>query len=321
MLSITLVLLGVERAFGIGIFDPALGGDPILFEHLFWFYSHPAVYIMLLPAMGVVSEVIACFAHKRIFGYKVMAFSILAIALFGFLVWGHHMFVSGQSIYAGVAFSLLSFLVSVPSALKIFNWLATLYKSHIRFDAPMLFALSFIGLFLIGGLTGVFVATLALDIQMHDTYFVVAHFHYIMVGGMVSAYMAGLHFWWPKITGRRYPEMWARVSAIIVFAGFNLTFFPQFILGWAGMPRRYHAYAEEFQLLNVFSSAGAGMLAVGYLLPLLYLIWSLRYGARASGNPWDARGLEWSVASPPPEENFATVPRVDSEAYAYDTPR
>ena len=277
VLSITLVLLGVERAFGIGIFDPALGGDPILFEHLFWFYSHPAVYIMLLPAMGVVSEVIACFAHKRIFGYKVMAFSILAIALFGFLVWGHHMFVSGQSIYAGVAFSLLSFLVSVPSALKIFNWLATLYKGHIRFDAPMLFALSFIGLFLIGGLTGVFVATLALDIQMHDTYFVVAHFHYIMVGGMVSAYMA---------------EMWARVSAIIVFAGFNLTFFPQFILGWAGMPRRYHAYAEEFQLLNVFSSAGAGMLAVGYLLPLLYLLWSLRYGARAGGNPWDARGLE-----------------------------
>ncbi|MEE3009068.1 MAG: cbb3-type cytochrome c oxidase subunit I, partial [Pseudomonadota bacterium] len=198
VLSITLVLLGVERAFGIGIFDPELGGDPILFEHLFWFYSHPAVYIMLLPAMGVVSEVIACFAHKRIFGYKVMAFSILAIALFGFLVWGHHMFVSGQSIYAGVAFSLLSFLVSVPSALKIFNWLATLYKGHIRFDAPMLFALSFIGLFLIGGLTGVFVATLALDIQMHDTYFVVAHFHYIMVGGMVSAYMAGLHFWWPK---------------------------------------------------------------------------------------------------------------------------
>jgi len=321
VLSITLVLLGVERAFGIGIFDPALGGDPILFEHLFWFYSHPAVYIMLLPAMGVVSEVIACFAHKRIFGYKVMAFSILAIALFGFLVWGHHMFVSGQSIYAGVAFSLLSFLVSMPSALKIFNWLATLYKGHIRFDAPMLFALSFIGLFLIGGLTGVFVATLALDIQMHDTYFVVAHFHYIMVGGMVSAYMAGLHFWWPKITGRLYPEMWARVSAIIVFAGFNLTFFPQFILGWAGMPRRYHAYAEEFQLLNVFSSAGAGMLAVGYLLPLLYLIWSLRYGARASGNPWDARGLEWTVASPPPKENFATVPRVDSEAYAYDTPQ
>ena len=321
VLSITLVLLGVERAFGIGIFDPALGGDPILFEHLFWFYSHPAVYIMLLPAMGVVSEVIACFAHKRIFGYKVMAFSILAIALFGFLVWGHHMFVSGQSIYAGVAFSLLSFLVSVPSALKIFNWLATLYKGHIRFDAPMLFALSFIGLFLIGGLTGVFVATLALDIQMHDTYFVVAHFHYIMVGGMVSAYMAGLHFWWPKITGRLYPEMWARVSAIIVFAGFNLTFFPQFILGWAGMPRRYHAYAEEFQLLNVFSSAGAGMLAVGYLLPLLYLLWSLRYGARAGGNPWDARGLEWTVASPPPKENFATVPRVDSEAYAYDTPQ
>ena len=320
VLSITLVLLAVERAFGIGIFDPALGGDPVLFEHLFWFYSHPAVYIMLLPAMGVVNELVACFAHKRIFGYKVMAFSILAIALFGFLVWGHHMFVSGQSIYAGVAFSLLSFLISVPSALKIFNWIATLYKAHIRFDAPMLFALSFIGLFLIGGLTGVFVATLALDIQTHDTYFVVAHFHYIMVGGMVSAYMGGLHFWWPKITGRMYSEMLARVSAVVLFIGFNLTFFPQYILGWAGMPRRYHAYAQEFQLLNVFSSAGSVMLAVGYLLPLFYLLWSLRYGPRATANPWDARGLEWTVSSPPEKGNFRSVPRVDREAYDYDHP-
>ncbi|MBM7333836.1 MAG: cytochrome c oxidase subunit I [Alcanivorax sp.] len=319
VLSVTLVLLAVERVFGVGIFDPSLGGDPVLFEHLFWFYSHPAVYIMILPAMGVVSEVVSCFAHKRIFGYRVMAFSILAIALFGFLVWGHHMFVSGQSIYAGVAFSLLSFLVSVPSAIKIFNWLATLYKGRVRFDAPMLFAMSFLGLFLIGGLTGVFVATLALDVQMHDTYFVVAHFHYIMVGGAVSAYMAALHFWWPKITGRLYPEMWARVSAITVFAGFNLTFFPQYILGWAGMPRRYHAYVEDFQLLNVFSSAGASMLAVGYLLPLIYLLWSLRYGAHASANPWNARGLEWTVPSPPPEENFERPPRVEHEAYAYDT--
>ncbi len=291
----------------------------MLFEHLFWFYSHPAVYIMILPAMGVISEVVSCFAHKRIFGYRVMAFSILAIALFGFLVWGHHMFVSGQSIYAGVAFSLLSFLVSVPSAIKIFNWLATLYKGRVRFDAPMLFAMSFLGLFLIGGLTGVFVATLALDVQMHDTYFVVAHFHYIMVGGAVSAYMAALHFWWPKITGRLYPEMWARVAAITVFAGFNLTFFPQYILGWAGMPRRYHAYVEDFQLLNVFSSAGASMLAVGYLLPLIYLLWSLRYGPHASANPWNARGLEWTVSSPPPEENFQRPPRVEHEAYAYDT--
>jgi cytochrome c oxidase subunit 1 len=321
VLSITLILMGIERAFGIGIFDPAIGGDPILFEHLFWFYSHPAVYVMLLPAMGVISEVIACFSEKRVFGYKVMAYSILAIALFGFLVWGHHMFVSGQSVYAGVAFSLLSFLVSVPSAIKTFNWTATLRGGQIRFDAPMLYALSFIGLFLIGGLTGLFLATMAIDIQVHDTYFVVAHFHYIMVGGMVSAYMAGLHFWWPKITGRLYPEGIARFAAIIIFVGFNLTFFPQFILGYDGMPRRYWSYPPQYELLNVFSSGGASILALGYLLPLLYLCWSLRYGRRAPANPWNARGLEWTVASPPPEHNFETIPTVDFEAYAYDEPK
>ncbi len=317
VLAMTLVLLLVERVLGIGIFDPALGGDPLLFQHLFWFYSHPAVYIMVLPAMGVASEVITCFAHKPVFGYRMMAYAILAIATIGFLVWGHHMFVSGQSVYAGATFSLLSYLVAIPSAIKVFNWTATLYKGSITFEAPMLYALGFVGLFMLGGLTGLFVAALALDVHLTDTYFVVAHFHYIMVGGSVMAYFAAIHYWWPKITGRCYSEGWARFAAVIIFVGFNLTFFPQFLLGAGGMPRRYHEYAPEFQLLNVLSSAGASILAAGYLLPLLYLPWSLRFGARASGNPWDARGLEWQTASPPPVENFETPPVVPERPYDY----
>jgi cytochrome c oxidase subunit 1 len=252
-----------------------------------------------------------------VFGYRFMAYAILAIAAFGFLVWGHHMFVSGQSAYAGTVFSLLTFLVSVPSAVKVFNWTATLYKGHVSFEAPMLYALGFIGLFTIGGLTGLFLASLGLDVQLHDTYFVVAHFHYIMVGGAVLAFFGGIHFWWPKITGRMYPEGWARFSAILTFVGFNLTFFPQFILGYLGMPRRYPEYPPEFQVWNVFSSAGASLLAFGYVLPLIYLLWSLRYGARASANPWGAKGLEWETASPPPSENFETTPVVTEEAYAY----
>jgi cytochrome c oxidase subunit 1 len=317
VLAITIVLVALERAFRIGIFDPALGGDPVLFQHLFWFYSHPAVYIMILPGMGVVSELVACFARKRVFGYDFIAFSSLAIAVLGFFVWGHHMFVSSQSVYAGMVFSILSFLVAIPSAIKVFNWTATLYKGSISYQAPMLYALGFIGLFTIGGLTGLFLSTLAVDVHVHDTYFIVAHFHYIMVGGMVMAYLGGMHFWWPKMTGRMYPEGWAKLAALVIFIGFNLTFFPQFLLGYLGMPRRYHFYPEEFQVLNVMSSAGASILGVGYLIPMAYFIWSLRYGEHAGPNPWGARGLEWQTASPPPTENFAQPPAVTEEAYAY----
>jgi cytochrome c oxidase subunit 1 len=318
ILAMTLILVGIERLFQVGIFDPALGGDPLLFQHLFWFYSHPAVYIMVLPAMGVASEIIPCFARRPVFGYRFMTYAILGIAVIGFLVWGHHMFVSGQSVYAGMVFSLLSFMVAIPSAIKVFNWTATLYKGRISFSAPMLYALGFVGLFTVGGLTGLFLAALALDVHLSDTYFVVAHFHYIMVGGSVMAYLGAIHFWWPKITGRMYSEKWGRVAAIVIFAGFNLTFFPQYLLGYAGMPRRYHSYPEQFQLLHVLSSAGAVTLAIGYLLPLGYLAWSLKYGARAPANPWRATGLEWLTASPPPQENFVQQPVVVRGPYAYD---
>jgi cytochrome c oxidase subunit 1 len=317
VIAISLLLLALERLFGIGIFNPSLGGDPILFQHLFWFYSHPAVYVMILPGMGVISEIVPCFARKKIFGYKFIAYSSVTIAVIGFLVWGHHMFVSGQSIYAGLVFSFLSFLVAVPSAIKVFNWMATLYKGTIIYQTPMLYAFGFIGLFTIGGLTGVFLAPLAIDVHVHDTYFVVAHFHYIMVGGAVMAYLGGIHYWWPKITGRLYPEGWAKLSALVIFLGFNLTFFPQFILGYLGMPRRYHAYPPEFQVLNVMSTAGASILGVGYLIPLVYLIWSMRYGPAAGSNPWKATGLEWQTPSPPPTENFEETPIVTQGAYEY----
>ncbi len=317
VVAITLALLGLERIFHVGIFDPSIGGDPILFQHLFWFYSHPAVYIMILPGMGVVTEIIACFSQKRPFGYPFIAASSIAIAVLGFLVWGHHMFVTGQSMYASLAFSLLSMAVAVPSAIKVFNWTATMYKGSIRFDTPMLYAFGFIGLFTIGGLTGLFLATLATDVHLTDTYFVVAHFHYVMVGGMVLAYLGGLHFWWPKMTGRMYPEVWGRLSAIIVFVGFNFTFFPQFLAGYAGMPRRYHAYAPEFQVFNVMSTAGATVLGAGFTLPLIYFIWSLFRGPKAPDNPWGAKGLEWETSSPPPTFNFDTPPVMNEEAYNY----
>jgi cytochrome c oxidase subunit 1 len=317
VVAITILLVGVERALRIGFFDPALGGDPILFQHLFWFYSHPAVYIMILPSMGVISEVICCFSRKRIFGYNFIAVSSLAIALLGFLVWGHHMFVSGQSVYASLVFSVLSFLVAIPSAVKVFNWSATLYKGSVRFDTPMIYAFGFIGLFTIGGLTGLFLATLGVDVHVHDTYFVVAHFHYIMVGGAIMGYLAGIHFWWPKMTGRLYSEFFGRISAAIIFIGFNLTFLPQFFLGYLGMPRRYHVYPPEFQVLNVMSTAGATILGVGYLIPLAYLIWSMRYGKKADENPWNATGLEWETGSPPLPHNFEDTPEVNEEAYDY----
>jgi cytochrome c oxidase subunit 1 len=275
---------------------------------------------MILPAMGVVSELIAAFSRKPIFGYNFIVYASLGIAFLGFLVWGHHMFVSGQSIYAGMIFSLLSFFVAVPSAIKVFNWTATLYKGHITFDAPVLYAFSFIALFTIGGMTGLMLASLAVDVHVTQTYFIVAHFHYIMVGGAVMAYLGGIHYWFPKITGRMYPEMLARWAALILFVGFNLAFFPQFILGYMGMPRRYHVYPEEFQLLNIISTTGLPLLGIGYFLPLTYLGWSAFFGRVAGPNPWNAPGLEWQIPSPPPPENFLRIPIVTRKPYGYDPP-
>ena len=289
VVAITLLLVALERAFNIGVFNPQLGGDPLLFQHLFWFYSHPAVYIMILPGMGVISEIIACFSRKRVFGYEFVALASIAIAVLGFLVWAHHMFVAGISVYAALVFSLLSYLVAIPSAVKVFNWTATLYKGSIRYETPMLYAFGFIGLFTVGGLTGVFLASLGIDVHVTD-----------------------------KISGRMYPEAWAKLSALLVFVGFNTTFFPQFILGYMGSPRRYHAYPPEFQVLNVLSTAGASILAVGYVLPMIYFLWSLRYGELAPPNPWNAVGLEWMTPSPPPTHNFDETPIVTWEAYDYE---
>jgi cytochrome c oxidase subunit 1 len=317
VIAITLVLLAAERTLGLGIFDPARGGDPVLFQHLFWFYSHPAVYIMILPSMAVVSEIIPTLARKNMFGYRSVAFASLAIAGIGFLVWGHHMFASGQSMYAGLVFSFLSFAVSVPSAVKVFNWTMTLIRGSVSFEAPMIFAMGFIGLFVIGGLTGLFLAALGIDVHLHDTYFVVAHFHYIMVGGSLLGYLGGLHFWWPKMFGRLYSQRWAQASALIVFIGFNLTFLPQFALGAMGMPRRYHAYPPEFQALHVMSSAGASILAVGLILPAFYLLYALARGPKSPADPWLATGLEWRTSSPPPTRNFAIPPVVTGGAYEF----
>ncbi|GAA3754778.1 cytochrome c oxidase subunit I [Terriglobus aquaticus] len=318
VLAIAITLVALERTIGIGVFDPAKGGDPLLFQHLFWFYSHPAVYIMILPGFGVISEVISTFSRKRVFGYTAVAFSSVAIALFGFFVWAHHMFIMGVSNYSALVFSLLTMLVAVPSAIKIFNWSFTLQKGSITFETPMLYAFGFIGLFTIGGLTGVFLGSLGMDIHLTETYFIVAHFHFVMVGGMLMAFLSGVHFWWPKMTGRMYPESISKLAAVTTFIGFILTFFPQFVVGYLGMPRRYHAYPAEFQVLNVLSTAGATVLGVGYLLPLLYLGWSLKYGAIAGNNPWQATGLEWQIQSPPLTENFLETPVVEWEAYDYE---
>jgi cytochrome c oxidase subunit 1 len=317
VLSLSLLLIVAERLFGLPIFDPRIGGDPLLFQHLFWFYSHPAVYIMILPAMGVVSEIIAAFARRQVFGYAFMVYAMLAIAVIGFTVWGHHMFVSGQSAYANLAFSFMSFVIAVPSAIKVFNWTGTLYRGQITFSAPMIYALGFVGLFTIGGLTGLMLAAVPIDVHVTDTYFVVAHFHFVMVGGSVSAFLGGMHFWWPKITGRMYSPGWAKFAAILMFFGFIFTFAPQFIMGYLGMPRRYAHYPQEFQLYHVLSSAGAMILAAAYLLPLGYLIHSLRFGEPAPDNPWGATGLEWRTPSPPPKENFAEIPIVAEPPYQY----
>ncbi|MER3496073.1 MAG: cytochrome c oxidase subunit I [Armatimonadota bacterium] len=320
VIAITLLALIFERTLKLPIFSPELGGDPILFQHMFWFYSHPAVYIMILPAFGVISELIANFSRKRVFGYHFVAFSSLAIAFLSFLVWGHHMFVSSESMYQSVVFSLISFLIAVPSAIKVFNWTATMYKGNVRLDAPMIYALGFIGLFTIGGLTGLYLASLGTDVHLTATYFIVAHFHYVMVGGTILAFLGGVHYWWPKMTGRMYPESIARYNALLVFIGFNLTFFPQFVVGWLGMPRRYHYYyfAPEFQPYHILSSAGASFLGLGFLIPGLYLMRSLWKGPKASANPWGAHGLEWETSSPPPTSNFLTTPIVTDEVYDFD---
>jgi cytochrome c oxidase subunit 1 len=311
VLGITVLLLTMERLLGIGIFDPKLNGDPVTFQHFFWFYSHPAVYIMILPAMGVISELISVHCHKGIFGYRFVAYSSVAIALFGFLVWGHHMFTSGMSDVAGIIFSALTFTVSIPSAIKVFNWLATMYKGTISMTTPMLYALSFMFLFTIGGLTGLFLGPLSLDRHLHDTYFVVAHFHYVMMGGTLVAMLGGVFHWWPKMTGRMYHEALGVVSAIVVFIGFNLTFLPQFVLGTRGMPRRYATYKPEFQDLHVVSTIGAFILGAGLLIALISLLYAVFRGRKAPRNPWGGATLEWNCSSPPPFYNFDRPPTVN----------
>ncbi len=304
VLGITMVLLVMERAFGIGIFDPKLGGDPVLFQHFFWFYSHPAVYIMIVPGMAIISELIPTFSHKTIFGYRAIAFSSVAIALLGFLVWGHHMFVSGQSELATTIFSFLTFLIAIPSGVKVFNWTATMYRGSISLDTPMLYAISFLLLFTIGGLTGIYLGALSTDIHLTDTYFVVAHFHYVMMGGTVIAFLGGLHYWWPKMFGRMYNEKIARIGCILVFIGFNMTFFTQFILGTRGMPRRYYNYLDQFQQLHVFSTFGSWVLGTGLILAAVSMLSSLRKPYDAPRNPWGGSTLEWETQSPPIEHNF-----------------
>jgi len=318
VLGITLVLLILERLFGIGIFDPAMGGDPVLYQHFFWFYSHPAVYIMILPGMGIISELIATFSRKTIFGYRFIAFSSVAIALIGFLVWGHHMFTSGQAEIASMIFSALTFLVAIPSGIKVFNWMATLYKGQISFETPMLYALWFLSTFSIGGLTGIFLGALSVDVHLHDTYFVVAHFHYVMVGGTVMAMLGGIHYWWPKIFGRMYSEFWGRITAVIIFIGFNLTFFPQFIMGSQGMPRRYFDYVPEFHAMHLTSTIGSWVMALGFLIMIHYLFRSLRKGRIAGNNPWGALSLEWTTTSPPSPHNFDQQPKITHGPHDYD---
>ncbi|MEX1039298.1 MAG: cytochrome c oxidase subunit I [Pirellulaceae bacterium] len=323
VLGITLLLLIAERTLGIGIFDPENGGDPVLFQHFFWFYSHPAVYIMILPAMGIISEIMSVFSRKPIFGYRFIAYSSIAIALLSFLVWGHHMFVSGQSAMSAVIFSGLTFSVSIPSAIKVFNWLATMYKGNISLNTPMCYALSFLFLFAIGGLTGLFLGALAVDVHLHDTYFIVAHFHYVMMGGTLIAFVGGLHYWWPKMFGVMYNETYARLCCLLVFIGFNLTFFPQFVMGLRGMPRRYARYVPEYEIFHQISTVGALILGFAMVGVVIVLIYSLFRGRKAPDNPWGAATLEWQCTSPPPHHNFEQVPHAgppyDLKAFKYDS--
>jgi cytochrome c oxidase subunit 1 len=310
VLGITVALLVIERAFNIGIFDPSMGGDPVLFQHFFWFYSHPAVYIMILPGMGIISEIIAVHSHRHIFGFRFIAFSSIAIAIFSFLVWGHHMFSSGQSPLMNVLFSAITFSVAIPSAVKVFNWLATLYKGSISLNTTMFYGLAFMFLFTIGGLTGIPLAVLSTDIHLHDTYYVVAHFHYVMMGSALIAMIGGLHHWWPKMTGRMFSEFWGKIGCALVFVGFNVTFFTQFMLGSQGMPRRYYAYQPEFQIYHHISTGGAYIMGLGFVVTAIYLIHSLFAGKKAPANPWGGASLEWQCTSPPPHDNFSSTPRV-----------
>ena len=322
VLGITVALLVVERAFNIGIFDPVMGGDPVLFQHFFWFYSHPAVYIMILPGMGIISEIIAVHSHRHIFGFRFIAFSSIAIAIFSFLVWGHHMFTSGQSPLMNVLFSAITFSVAIPSAAKVFNWLATLYKGSISLNTAMWYGLSFIFLFTIGGLTGIPLAVLSTDIHLHDTYFVVAHFHYVMMGSALIAMIGGLHHWWPKMTGRMFNETWGKIGCALVFVGFNMTFFTQFMLGSQGMPRRYYMYKPEFQIYHHISTGGSYIMGLGFVITAIYLLHSLFAGRKAPANPWGGASLEWQCTSPPPHDNFSVTPRVgdcyDFSAVSWD---
>jgi cytochrome c oxidase subunit I len=317
VLGITVLLLSVERFGHIGIFDPNLGGDPVLFQHFFWFYSHPAVYIMIIPGMGVISEVLSTFARKPIFGYRFIAYSSISLAMLSFLVWGHHMFVSGQSRLANMVFSALTFTVGIPAAIKVFNWVATLYKSDIRLKTPMIYALSFLLLFTIGGLTGLFLGVLSVDVHLHDTYFVVAHFHYVMMGSTLVAFLAGLHYWYPKFTGRMYPESLGRICALGVFFGFNLTFLPQFVMGARGMPRRYWDYDPRFQTFHQLSTIGAYVLGISMFTTVVYLFWSFKNGKKAPRSPWGGSTLEWQAPTPPTLYNFEKPP-VLHEIYNYD---
>jgi cytochrome c oxidase subunit 1 len=317
VLAITLLLLAAERILGVGIFDPAKGGDPVLFQHFFWFYSHPAVYIMILPAMGIISELISAFSKKVIFGYTAIAYSSIGIAAVSFFVWGHHMFVSGQSEIAGIVFSFITMLVGVPTAIKMFNWLATLYKGSIQFKSPLLYALGFLFLFAIGGVTGIMLAVVSLDVHFHDTYFVVAHFHYVMVGGTLMALMGGFYYWFPKMFGKMYNEFLAQITFVLIFVGFNVTFFPQFILGSMGMPRRYFDYLPAYESLNKISTVGSWLIGAGFLLSA-YVFWiALRKGEKAPDNPWGAKTLEWTVSSPPPHHNFDKEPIITAGPYEY----
>ncbi len=320
VLAITLLLLTMEKWLGFGIFDPALGGDPVLFQHFFWFYSHPAVYIMIVPGFGIISEVISTFSKKTVFGYWAIALSSLAIAFIGFLVWGHHMFTSGQSAVATTVFSFLTFLVGIPTGIKIFNWIATLYKGSIKMDTPMLYVFIFLFLFSIGGFTGIMLGALSVDIHLHDTYYVVAHFHYVMMGGTLIALLAGLHFWWPKMTGKLYNEFWGKVAAVLIFIGFNVTFLPQFVMGAQGMPRRYYNYVDQFTPFHQTSTIGSYILGVGFLIILFYLLHSLFRGKRSGANPWGSRGLEWQATSPPDFHNFDHTPVIINGPYDYHKP-
>jgi cytochrome c oxidase subunit I len=317
VLAITLVLLLIERVFQIGIFDSRIGGDPVLFQHFFWFYSHPAVYIMILPGMAIISEIIPTFSRKTIFGYRAIAYSSVSLALLSFIVWGHHLFVAGESDLANVVFSALTFLVAIPSGVKMFNWLTTMYKGNISFETPMLYALSFLFLFAIGGLTGIFFSTLAVDIHLTDTYFVVAHFHYVMMGGTVIAFLGGLHYWWPKMTGRMYSEKWGRIATALVFIGFNMTFGSQFIMGGQGMPRRYFNYLDQFQPIHAFSTYGSWVLGSGLFMTAIYLLASLKTGPLAPDNPWGGTTMEWESSSPPVVHNFEEQPVFEHEPYDY----